>query len=86
MSKFIPGTGRLLVKVIEQDKILDGIILPDSSKDDMLAGVVLSVGPEVTQWQTEDRILFGPWAGMQVQIEGVPLRVLKDGEVIGKLC
>jgi co-chaperonin GroES (HSP10) len=85
MSKFIPGSDRVLITVVEQDKMLDGILLPDSSKEDMQAGVVLVVGPKVTQWVERDQVIFGPHAGMNIQIEGVPFRVMREGEIMGKV-
>lgn len=87
MSKFVPGTDRILITVVEQDKMLEGVFLPDSSKDDMQAGVILATGPLVSEFYREtDRVLFGPHAGMPIQIEGIPFRVMREGEIIGKLC
>ena len=86
MSKFVPGSDRVLVTVVEQDKMLDGILLPDSSKEDMQAGVVLAIGPKVTEWKEKDQVVFGPHAGMNIQIEGVPFRVMREGEIMGKVC
>jgi co-chaperonin GroES (HSP10) len=84
--KFVPGFDRVLVTVVEQDKMLDGILLPEFSKDDMQAGVVMAVGLDVKQWKEQDRVLFGPHAGMNIQIEGVPFRVMREGEIMGKVC
>jgi len=86
MSKFIPGSDRLLITVIDQEKMLDGILLPDSSREDMQAGIVLAKGPKVTEWEEKDRVLFGPHAGINIQVEGVPFRVMREGEIIGKVC
>jgi co-chaperonin GroES (HSP10) len=88
MSKrFVPGSDRVLITVIEQEKMLDGILLPDSSKEDMQAGVILSRGPTCTEfYQQGDAVLFGPHAGMNIQIEGVAFRVMREGEIMGKVC
>jgi len=99
MSKFVPGSDRVLITVVEQDKMLDGILLPDSSKEDMQAGVILAIGPpsnwflrilsrfvQITFYKEKDQVLFGPHAGMNIQIEGVPFRVMREGEIMGKKC
>jgi len=105
-AKFIPLGDRILVAVIDQEKMLEGVLLPDSSKDDMQVGVVMAVGegvpctgpvlPPKTDrieflryapiiLQVGDKIMFGPWAGKDIQIEGIPFRVLRFEEIDGKV-
>lgn len=83
-AKFIPLGDRILVSVIAQDKMLEGVLLPDSSKEDMQVAVVIAVG-EVKSVSIGDHIAVGPWAGKDIQIEGIPFRVVREEEIDGKI-
>lgn len=82
-ARFIPSGDRVLVSVIEQERMLEGVLLPDSAKEDMQAGLVVAVGE--SKFKPGDRVLFGPWAGKHIQLEGVPFRVMREGEIDGKV-
>ena|SRR5271155_4006149 len=95
-AKFIPAGDRYLVTVLDQEKMLDGLHLPDSSKDDMKAGIVAATAPTIflegtttrisgPRYQVGDQVLFGPWAGKEIQLEGVPFRILREEEIDGKV-
>lgn len=83
-SKFVPLNDRILVKEFDVEKIVDGIFLPESGKDDMKVGKVAAVGSSIKDVAAGDRIAFGPYAGIQIQIEGVMFKTMREGEVIGK--
>jgi chaperonin GroES len=85
-AKFKPCDGRLLISVIDQERILEGVLMPDSSKEDAQVGKVIAVGESQGQEFTEgDIVLFGPWAGKNIQLEGIPFRVMREGEIDGKV-
>jgi chaperonin GroES len=85
-AKFKPCDGRLLISVIDQERILEGVLMPDSSKEDAQVGKVIAVGESQGQEFTEgDIVLFGPWAGKNIQLEGIPFRVMREGEIDGKI-
>lgn len=84
-AKFEPNSDQVMVCIIEKEKVIDGVFIPDSSKDDMLAGIIMAVGASTSWAQEGDQVLFGPWAGKPIQIEGVPFRVMHEEEIIGRL-
>lgn len=85
-AKFIPRADRVLVSVIDQDRMIEGVLLPDSAKEDALVGKVVAVGDSQGQEFSEgDIVLFGPWAGKNIQLEGIPFRVMTEGEIDGKI-
>lgn len=65
---------------------LDGIILPDNQRQqEMCFGTVVAVGPACSQIQKENIILFGPYAGKHVIIEGIQFRLLREGQAEGRV-
>lgn len=85
-AKFKPSDGRVLVSVIDQERMIEGIELPDSAKEDAQVGKVIAVGESQGQQYDEgDIVLFGPWAGKNIQLEGIPFRVMREGEIDGKV-
>jgi co-chaperonin GroES (HSP10) len=83
--EFFPASDRYLVAVIDQEHMLEGVLLPDSAKKDMLAGKILAAGPQTVEYTKADFVLFGPWAGKEIQLEGVPFRLLREEEIDGKV-
>lgn len=84
--KFKPCDGRVLISIIDQEHILEGVLLPDSSKEDAQIGKVIAVGDGQSQEFSEgDLVLFGPWAGKNIQLEGIPFRVMREGEIDGRV-
>lgn len=83
-AKFMPCGDRILISVRDQERILEGVLLPDSSKEDMQAGVVMAVGSS-QELHEGDMVFFGPWAGKSIQIEGIPFRVMREGEIDGRV-
>ena len=84
MAKFQPAPGRILVAEFEVEKIAEGVFIPDSAKEDMLAGIVVSAN--TCAWvKEEDRIFFGSYAGMPIRLDGVPFKVMKETEVMGRI-
>ena len=83
-AKFLPCGDRVLVSVREQERLIEGVLLPDSAKEDMQVGIIVSVG-EKTIFKEGELVLFGPWAGKNIQLEGIPFRVMLEGEIDGKI-
>jgi len=84
MSKtFIePATDHVLVVDSPQDTNIDGIIMPDNMKQlNMLAGSVVFVGPEAKLTHPADTVLYGPYAGKDIVIDGMKFRLLREGQI-----
>lgn len=68
-----------------------GIFLPHKARDPQRAGEVLAVGPGVMGPHGElivpackigDRVIFGEYAGTEVQIDGESYQVMRDGDIV----
>ncbi len=88
-----PLQDRILVRRLEaEEKTKGGIILPDTAKEKPQEGKVVAVGPgkiddsgkkiEVSV-RVGDKILFGPYAGNEVRIQGEEYLIMKVDEVFG---
>jgi len=96
MSAHIRPLGnRLIVKrVKELEKTKGGIIIPDAAKEKPVEGHVVAVGPGKhlddgrmvpVDVQKGDRVLFGKYAGSEVQLDGVEHVVLTEDDILGVL-
>jgi chaperonin GroES len=84
-ARFIPRGDRVLVSVRDQESIVEGVLLPDSACDkDMQVGVVVAKGDKASYGEG-DLIMFGRWAGKEIQLQGIPFRVMMEGEIDGKV-
>lgn len=90
-----PLEDRVLVKPIEAEtKTASGIYLPDTAKEKPVRGEVVAVGPgkrldngkraemSVTKGDT---VVYGKYAGTEVEIKGVKHLILRESELLGVL-
>jgi len=92
---FRPLHDRVLIKRIEQeDTTRGGIIIPDTAKEKPMQGEVIAVGPgaknddgSVTPLdvKTGDRVLYGKFAGTEINIDGEDYLVLRESDIMGIL-
>ncbi|TVR03664.1 MAG: co-chaperone GroES [Deltaproteobacteria bacterium] len=89
-----PLNDRVLVKRTEsEEKSAGGIIIPDTAKEKPQEGVVVAVGPgklekgERTplQVQAGEKVLFGKYAGTDVNIDGEEHILLREDEIFAIL-
>lgn len=88
-----PLQDRLLVRRVEEaEKTKGGIIIPDAAKERPLEGNVISVGAGKRSEdgtlipldvKAGDRILFGKYAGTEINVDGVDLVVMDAKDVLG---
>jgi chaperonin GroES len=93
--KLRPLHDRLLVRRLEgEETTRGGIIIPDTAKEKPQEAKVIAVGPgkvneegKVTPMEVEkgDRILFGKYAGTEVQVEGEELIIVREDDVLAVL-
>ena len=69
-----------------EEKTAGGLIIPDTAKEKPLAGKVVAAGPgtaEVKMEVTEgDQVLYGKYAGTEINVEGTSYLILKQSEVL----
>ncbi len=91
--KIKPLSDRVLVLRIEDDvKTSGGIIIPDTAKEKPQEGKVVAAGPGRLDEngkripmavKKNDRILFGKYAGTEIQIEGVEHIIMREDDILG---
>jgi chaperonin GroES len=92
---FRPLHDRVLIQRIEQeDTTRGGIIIPDTAKEKPMQGEVIAVGPgakaedgTVTPLDVKkgDRVLYGKFAGTEINIDGEDYLVLRESDIMGIL-
>lgn len=90
MSKIQPLADRVLVKpVAAEEKTISGIIIPDSAKEKPLRGEVLAVGKgtkdEEMVLKVGDQVLYGKYAGTELEYEGEKFLIMRQSDVLAIL-
>lgn len=90
MSKIQPLADRVLVQpAAAEEKTIGGIIIPDSAKEKPLRGTVLAVGngtkDEPMILKEGDQVLYGKYAGTELEFEGEKYLIIKQADVLAKI-
>jgi chaperonin GroES len=85
-----PLADRVLIQPIPAEEVtVSGIIIPDSAKEKPLKGTVLAVGPgtkdEEMQVKVGDVVLYGKYAGTEVEIDGEKVLIMRQSDVLAIL-
>jgi chaperonin GroES len=88
-----PLEDRVLIKPIEpESKTASGIYLPETAKEKPMQGKVVAVGPGKLLDNGErvkpsvkkgDVVVFGKYAGTEVEIKSVKHMILRESELLG---
>ena len=92
---FKPLHDRIAIKPIEhEEKTKGGIIIPDTATEKPMQGIVTAVGTGTRNEKGEvhplelkvgDKVLYGKWAGTEIEIKGEKLIVMKENDVLGSI-
>jgi len=90
--KVKPLHDRVIVKRVEEEETTKGgIIIPDTAKEKPIEGKVVAVGggklldngqKQPLEVKAGDRILFGKYAGTDIQIEGEEHLIMREDDII----
>ena len=90
-----PMDDRVLVKPIEKETVTaSGIYLPESSKERPVMGKVVALGPGKRldngkradmSIRKGDTVVYGKYAGSEVEIKGNEHLILRESEILGVL-
>jgi chaperonin GroES len=85
-----PLADRVLIQPIPAEEVtVSGIIIPDSAKEKPLKGTVLAVGPgtkdEAMQLTVGDVVLYGKYAGTEVEIDNEKVLIMRQSDVLAIL-
>ena len=78
-----PLQDRVLVEPIEGQSVTKGgIIIPDSAKEKPKKGKVIAAGIKCVELKEGDTILYGKFAGNEIEVEKQHLLVMREADVI----
>lgn len=82
-----PLADRVLVEpAAAEEKTASGIIIPDTAKEKPQRGTVVAVGPgkpdEPTTVKVGDVVLYGKYAGTELQVEGVDYMMMRESDIL----
>jgi chaperonin GroES len=90
-----PLADRVVIKPLEPEtKSAGGIIIPDNAKEKPQRGEVVAVGPGKTddkgvvvklELKVGDKVLYGKYAGTEVNVDGKDLLILRESDVLAKI-
>ncbi len=85
-----PLADRVLIQPTPAEEVtVAGIIIPDSAKEKPLKGTVLAVGPgtkdEPMELKAGDTVLYGKYAGTEVEIDGEKVLIMRQSDVMAIL-
>ena len=90
--KIRPLHDRVIVKrVDEEEKTKGGIIIPDTAKEKPVEGEVVAVGDGKVaddgkkiplEVKAGDKVLFGKYAGTEIQIDGEENLIMREDDII----
>ncbi|MCM1450774.1 MAG: co-chaperone GroES [Clostridium sp.] len=87
---FKPLADRVLIQPTAAEEVTaSGIIIPDTAKEKPLKGTVIAAGngtkDEEMVLKAGDEVLYGKYAGTEVQIDGEKYLIMRQNEVLGIL-
>ena len=85
-----PLADRVIIRPAQAEEVTAaGIIIPDSAKEKPLKGTVIAVGPgtkdEDMELKDGDTVLYGKYAGTELEIEGDKVLIMRQSEVLAIL-
>ena len=82
-----PLADRVLIRPTPAEEVTAaGIIIPDSAKEKPLRGTVIATGngtkDEEMVVKKDDEVLFGKYAGTEVEVEGTKYLIMRQSDVL----
>lgn len=86
-----PLADRVLIKAAPaEEKTAGGIIIPDTAKEKPVQGEVLAVGngtkDEEMVLKAGDTVLYGKYAGTEVELDGEKYLIMRQSDVLAVLA
>jgi chaperonin GroES len=84
--KLKPIEDHVVVKIeTTQEKMIGGIIIPDTAKEKPQMAEVIAVGTDEDLQKivkTGDKVLFGKYSGTEIELEGEKLLILSKSDIL----
>ena len=89
--KLKPLADRVIIKPTAAEEVtMGGIIIPDSAKEKPQRGTVLAVGQgtkdEEMVLKEGDTVLYGKYAGTEIDLDGEKVLIMRQNEVFAVIC
>jgi len=93
-TKVSPLADRVVVKALEEtEQMRGGLYIPDTAKEKPQQGEIVAVGPGrfdegkrvPMDVKVGDKVLYGKYSGTEVLIDGEPLLILRESDVLAVL-
>lgn len=89
--KIQPLADRVLIQPAPaEEKTIGGIIIPDTAKEKPLQGTVVAVGggtkDEQMVLKAGDQVLYGKYAGTELEHEGQKYLIMRQSDVVAVLA
>ena len=89
--KLKPLADRVIIQPAAAEEVtVAGIIVPDSAKEKPLKGTVLAVGTgtkdEEMVLKEGDSVLYGKYAGTEIEFDGEKVLIMRQNEVLAVIC
>ena len=89
--KIQPLADRVLIKPAPaEEKTIGGIIIPDTAKEKPLKGEVVACGKgnkdEEMVVKVGDQVLYGKYAGQELEFEGVKYLIMRQSDIVAILA
>lgn len=89
--KIQPLADRVLIEpAAAEEKTVGGIIIPDTAKEKPLQGTVIAVGggtkDETMVLKAGDQVLYGKYAGTELEHEGKKYLIMRQSDVVAVLA
>ena len=86
-----PLAGRVLIEPAPAEtKTVGGIIIPDTAKEKPLQGTIVAVGKgtkdEEMVLKEGDTVLYGKYAGTELEFEGKKYLIMRQSDVVAVLA
>ena len=79
----------LIAPAAAEEKTVGGIIIPDTAKEKPLKGQVIAVGngtkDEEMVLKVGDTVLYGKYAGTELEVEGEKYLIMRQSDVLAVL-
>lgn len=81
-----PLADRVIIRAAAAEEKIGGIIIPDTAKEKPLKGEVVAVGngskDEEMVLKAGDTVLYGKYAGTEVELDGEKLLIMRQSDVL----
>ncbi len=80
----------LILPAPAEEKTIGGIIIPDTAKEKPLKGEVIAIGngtkDEAMVLNVGDTVLYGKYAGTELEIDGTKYLIMRQSDVLAVLA